>query len=102
MATLTSSVRASVVPEPLSRRGTGGRVVSQGFLLVWGAMVVFPLLWAVISSFKSDQDIFTSPWRLPSVWHWDNFSRAWTESHIGSYFFNSVIVVSGGVVLTLL
>ncbi|HEY3562179.1 MAG TPA: carbohydrate ABC transporter permease [Kribbella sp.] len=110
MAILTSPTRSSTqpapdVPRPPTGRGVGSRVlggVSQGFLLVWGAMVVFPLLWAVLSSFKSDQDIFTSPWSLPSHWRWDNFARAWNESHIGSYFFNSVVVVCAGVVLTLL
>ncbi|HWD82934.1 MAG TPA: carbohydrate ABC transporter permease [Kribbella sp.] len=109
MALLTSPSRPSAravppAPDP-ARSAVGSRVlggVSQGFLLVWGAMVVFPLLWAVLSSFKSDQDIFTSPWSLPSRWRWDNFSRAWNESHIGTYFFNSVIVVCSGVVLTLL
>ncbi|GAA0574031.1 carbohydrate ABC transporter permease [Kribbella sandramycini] len=84
---------------------SGSRVlggVTQSFALVWGAMVLFPLLWAVLSSFKSDADIFRSPWSLPTDWHWENFSRAWNESHIGKYFFNSVIVVSGGVLLCLL
>src|SRR4051794_40923652 len=90
---------APAVPEPPTGRTVGSRVLggtSQGFVLVWGAMVVFPLLWAVLSSFKSDADIFKSPWSLPSVWHWDNFSRAWNGSHIGTYFFNSLIVVCGG------
>lgn len=84
---------------PLSYLGSG---TSQAFVAVWAAMVVFPLLWAVVSSFKSDQEIFTSPWKLPSVWHFDNFSRAWNEANISGYFLNSVIVVCSGVVLNLL
>jgi N-acetylglucosamine transport system permease protein len=108
MALLTSPSRTVTPDAPPAapvRSQAGSRVlggVSQGFLLVWGAMVVFPLLWAVLSSFKSDKDIFTSPWSLPTHWQWNNFSRAWNESHIGTYFFNSVIVVVSGVVLTLL
>lgn len=82
-----------------NRMSFGG---AQAFLLLWAAMVVFPLLWAVLSSLKSDQEIFSSPWRLPSDWRWDNFSRAWQEANIGKYFFNSVIVVAGGVLLTLM
>lgn len=75
---------------------------SHGFLLLWAAMVVFPLLWAVLSALKTDREIFTSPWRLPSDWQWHNFSRAWQEASIGKYFLNNVIVVTGGLVLTLL
>jgi N-acetylglucosamine transport system permease protein len=110
MATLTEpqQVQASAGPPPVvpgKRRGLWSFVgdgTSQGFVAVWAVMVVFPLLWAVISSFKSDQEIFTSPWRLPSTWHFDNFSRAWNDANISGYFLNSVIVVSCGVVLTLL
>jgi N-acetylglucosamine transport system permease protein len=96
-------------PRPRVRRSAGAVVrtrlplgAAHLFLLLWASMVVFPLLWAVLSSFKSDQEIFTSPWNLPSDWRWDNFSRAWQEANIGKYFFNSVIVVVGGVLLTLI
>jgi N-acetylglucosamine transport system permease protein len=75
---------------------------SHGFLFIWAVMVTVPLLWSVLSALKSDQEIFTSPWTLPSTWHFDNFVRAWSQADIGSYFFNSIIVVLGGVALTLL
>lgn len=108
MATLLDARPAPPVPadEPVRRTagagGVVGRGASQAFVAIWAVMVVFPLLWAVVSSFKSDAEIFGSPWRLPSTWHWDNFSRAWSQSNIGGYFLNSVIVVCSGVFLTLL
>jgi N-acetylglucosamine transport system permease protein len=63
---------------------------------------VVPLLWAVLTSFKSDREIFTSPWSLPTEWHFDNFVRAWTTANIGRYFINSAIVVCAAVVLVML
>jgi N-acetylglucosamine transport system permease protein len=76
---------------------------SHLFLLVWGAMVVFPLLWVVLSSFKDDAQILKEPLSLiPDSLHWDNFSRAWGEGHIGSFFLNTVVIVGGGVFLTML
>jgi len=75
---------------------------SHGFLLVWTAMVVLPLLWAVLSSVKSDAEILSSPWSLPGVPHWENFGRAWSTGHIGDFFVNTVIVLAGGVLLTML
>jgi len=65
-------------------------------------LVTVPLLWAVLTSFKSDREIFTSPWSLPTEWHFDNFVRAWTTANIGRYFINSTIVVCVAVVLVML
>ena len=76
---------------------------SHLFLFVWGAMVVFPLLWVVLSSFKDDAQILKEPLSLiPDSLHWDNFSRAWGAGHIGSFFLNTVVIVGGGVFLTML
>uniref|UniRef100_UPI003F49A620 carbohydrate ABC transporter permease n=1 Tax=Nonomuraea bangladeshensis TaxID=404385 RepID=UPI003F49A620 len=65
-------------------------------------MVTVPLLWAVLSSLKTDKEIFTSPWSLPASLRWDNYARAWSEANIGGFFLNSVVVVTSGVFLTLL
>jgi N-acetylglucosamine transport system permease protein len=76
---------------------------SHLFLFAWGAMVVFPLLWVVLSSFKDDAQILKEPLSLiPKALHWGNFARAWGDGHIGAFFFNTVIIVGGGVFLTML
>lgn len=38
-------------------------VFSHGMLILWAIMVVLPLFWAVMSSFKTDADIFNTPGR---------------------------------------
>ncbi|HET8631508.1 MAG TPA: carbohydrate ABC transporter permease [Thermomicrobiales bacterium] len=76
--------------------------VSQIFLIIWTILVLFPLLWMVMTAFKTDKEILFSPWKFPSALQWDNFSRAWTQASIGRYFINSIIVVLGSLVLTLL
>ena len=76
--------------------------ISQTFLIVWTVLVVFPFAWMVITSFKTDREIFFSPWSLPSVPQLDNYVRAWTQASIGQYFINSLIVVAGSLTLTLL
>jgi N-acetylglucosamine transport system permease protein len=83
--------------------GLGGlHVGAQGLLVVWALLCVVPLLWAVLTSFKSDREIFTNPWGLPTEWHFENFVRAWTSASIGRYFINSAIVVCAAVVLVML
>jgi N-acetylglucosamine transport system permease protein len=76
--------------------------VSQVLLVSWAVLVIFPLLWMVMTAFKSDQEIFFSPWQLPAALRWENFVRAWTQASIGQYFLNSLIVVAGSLTLTLL
>jgi N-acetylglucosamine transport system permease protein len=75
---------------------------SHLFLVLWAVLVTVPLLWAAVTAFKSDREIFTSPWSLPTEWHFENFVRAWTTANIGTYFVNSAIVVSAAVVLVML
>jgi N-acetylglucosamine transport system permease protein len=91
-------------PVPGGRRsGFGGLYAgAQGLLVVWALICVVPLLWAVLTSFKSDREIFTNPWGLPTEWHFENFVRAWTSASIGRYFINSAIVVSAAVLLVML
>jgi N-acetylglucosamine transport system permease protein len=93
--------RAAKEKSDFSDRFFGG--FSHLFLIVWAIMVVYPILWVVISSFKSDKYIIKEPLSLnPHTLQWDNFSRAWTKGGLGEFFFNTVIVVGGGVFLTML
>jgi N-acetylglucosamine transport system permease protein len=76
---------------------------SHLFLLVWGALVVLPLIWVVMSSFKDDAEIIRTPLSLiPKSLHWGNFTRAWTDGHFSAVFLDTVIIVGGGVLLTML
>src|SRR5262249_54132435 len=86
-----------------SREGGGPlNVFSQAFLVLWAALVVLPLVWAVLSAFKDDKEILSSPFSLPTTLHWDNFGRAWTKGHIGDYFLHTIIVIGFGVFFTML
>src|SRR5215208_1600066 len=93
-------------PAAARRRASVGDIVftgvSQLFLMAWAIMVIFPLVWMVITAFKTDPEILFSPWKLPAALQLDNFARAWTEASIGQYFINSLIVVTGSLILTLL
>ncbi len=89
-------------PDGGSTAERGLNAVSQGLLVGWALLGLVPLLWAVLTSFKSDREIFTNPWGLPTEWHFDNFVRAWTTANIGRYFVNSAIVVCAAVVLVML
>lgn len=83
----------------------GGKVLnafSHGFLVLWAAMVVLPVVWILINSFRPSGDIKSNPFGLPADLHWENFSGAWVEANLGQYFVNTVIVLLMSVTGTML
>jgi N-acetylglucosamine transport system permease protein len=82
----------------------GDRVVagvSHTMLSLWSLMVLIPLAWTVMSSFKTTKEIFASPFALPKVWQFQNYANAWNTAGIGSYFLNTVIVVGCALVIVM-
>ncbi|MFJ9175628.1 carbohydrate ABC transporter permease [Streptomyces sp. NPDC102360] len=91
-------------PEDKKLKSSEGGVLnvfSHGMLILWAILVVMPLLWAVMTSFKTDGDIFGSPWSLPDKLHFENWSRAWSDAHMSDYFLNTIVVVACSLVGTL-
>ncbi|MFJ7769467.1 carbohydrate ABC transporter permease [Streptomyces sp. NPDC097107] len=88
-------------PRKGKKEGTTLNVFSHGVLVIWAIMVGMPLVWAVMTSFKDDASIFGSPWSLPDKLNFDNWSRAWSQAHMSDYFLNTVMVVGGSLVGTL-
>src|SRR4051812_13257713 len=85
---------------PTGERVTGG--VSQVVMVAVTALVVLPFLWTVMSSFKTTKEIFASPFSLPNGLHFENYANAWTEAGIGTFFVNTLFVVGGALVLTMI
>jgi N-acetylglucosamine transport system permease protein len=70
------------------------QVSSQALLVIWAVIVILPFLWMIMTSFKSDMEIMTDPFGLPSELIWDNFTRAWNTANIGTYVLNTLIVMA--------
>src|SRR6478672_3491202 len=85
-----------------NRRGWFGITTTHLLLGLWAAMVIFPFVWMVSTSFKTDAEIIFSPWKWPETLQWSNYSRAWNKAHLGRYFFNTIIVITGSLTGTLL
>jgi N-acetylglucosamine transport system permease protein len=75
--------------------------VSHTMLTIWSLIVILPLAWTIMTSFKTTTEIFASPFALPKVWNFDNYAKAWTTAGIGSYFLNSVIVVGCALIIVM-
>jgi N-acetylglucosamine transport system permease protein len=79
-----------------------GKIIIYIILGIWAVMVIFPMLWSIMTSFKTDQEIFFSPWALPKVMMFDNFVRAWVKARMGLYLMNTLIIIIPALFFTLL
>ena len=68
----------------------GRHVVLAGVSL----LVLVPIIYMILASFKSVSDFFDRPYGLPSTWEWQNYTRAWDEANVAVTLTNSVIVTS--------
>ncbi len=85
------------------RLGDGLVTISSHFVLVlWAMIVILPLLWTLMTSFKTTSEIFGSPFSLPKSFELENYISAWTTAGIGQYFLNTVYVVGFSLVLVML
>ena len=77
----------------LERLGEHGRkTITQIIFVVYGVIVVFPMVWLLYTAFKPTSELFASAWSLPVEWKLDNFVEAWSEARIGDFFWNSLFV----------
>jgi ABC-type glycerol-3-phosphate transport system permease component len=54
--------------------------------------LVFPFLWLVLNSFKTNVEFYKDIWAFPEVPQIQNYIKAWTEVGLSKYFLNSVVV----------
>jgi N-acetylglucosamine transport system permease protein len=105
--TTTAADRADVVAgsrAPGKRAPEGKRVATTAHiaLILWSLLVILPLVWTLLSSFKTTQEILGNPLSLPGKLQFSNYANAWTTAGIGRYFVNTVIVVGTALVLVMI
>lgn len=79
---------------------TIGLIIKYILLISFSIMCLYPLLWLFLTSFKTNQEIYTNTWGLPASWNPVNYINAITKGHILQYFGNSVIISIFAVLLT--
>jgi ABC-type glycerol-3-phosphate transport system permease component len=85
------------------RRSLPVRVVAYVISVFFAIFVLFPLAWALLTSFKTDAEIQSSPpdW-FPVTWVVDNYVRVVTASPLPQYLLNTAIVAVVGTLVTLI
>src|SRR5690349_1099391 len=74
-------------------------IASHIILIAFVVIVIYPVAWMVLASFKSQAELVSNSWGLPQALAWENYARAWEQARLGSALFNSVVVSLGTVAL---
>lgn len=76
-----------------------GKWLLLGFFLVF---TFVPLLWLVVSSFKTNLELLSAPFALPKVWQLQNYLNAFQLADLHRLFLHSVVVSALGAALNVL
>ena len=73
-----------------------GRAIDYVLIAVIGIILLFPVLWMLFATFKSNEEIFGSVSLLPKTWHPENYVNGWKGTGRITYtqfFINTFVMV---------
>lgn len=71
-------------------------------LLFFAVYTLFPILWLVVSSLKTNTELFGNPFSLPAVWQTVNYRQAFQVSGLLSMMGNSIFIALSATLLNVL
>lgn len=82
-------------------RVIASKVLFRIVMVVLAVIYGFPLVWMVLSSFKSNRETFRNPLALPTSIDLGVWADAWRIGNLGRYALNSALVTTATVLLIL-
>ncbi|MCR5053592.1 MAG: carbohydrate ABC transporter permease, partial [Lachnospiraceae bacterium] len=70
-------------------------------MIILAAVSLYPVIWNIVNSFKTNTEYLTDPYSLPSHLELKNYALAWEKANIATYFGNSVLVTVLSVLILL-
>ncbi|SDB85877.1 carbohydrate ABC transporter membrane protein 2, CUT1 family [Sanguibacter gelidistatuariae] len=95
---MSTTTAPTTAPRPVRRP----RLVA-GHILAWayGALLLIPLYYLLVSAFKPNIEIFDKPFALPTGLSLKNFASAWERASLGTALSNSILITASAALLTL-
>lgn len=78
------------------------KILLYAFLVLMAVIFLYPVYFVVISSVKSNTEIFTDPFLPTMHLQLDNFRRAFQVGNVGRQFLNSMVLSGSTVIVTAL
>lgn len=80
--------------------GLAGKALKWLFLGIMCVFTVYPVVYAVLGSFKSNAELTLGGNLLPKEWHFENYAYAFSKLEFGRYTWNSVLLAVLTVILS--
>ncbi|MBP1993301.1 carbohydrate ABC transporter permease [Paenibacillus eucommiae] len=71
----------------------------RSLLLIWAITIIFPIVWLLYVSLKTNREFFQDIWSLPSKLNWGNYKKAWLSYEMGKAMLNTLYYVGASLVL---
>jgi multiple sugar transport system permease protein len=78
-----------------------GRLASGSVVWVYALILALPIYFLLVSSLKTNQEIFSQPFQLPTEWLFSNYPNAWDRAVVGQALLNSLFVSLAAEIITL-
>ncbi|MEV0354064.1 carbohydrate ABC transporter permease [Nonomuraea sp. NPDC050680] len=101
MTTATTSLESARTRSKVAARRRGRRDVLKHLGLgAFVLLMLYPLVWMIVSSLKPDHLILTEPGIIPSEITFDNFAEGWNALNrpFTVFFLNSLVVTVGSII----
>ncbi|WP_163538646.1 carbohydrate ABC transporter permease [Gracilibacillus sp. YIM 98692] len=79
----------------MDERSTTGKIFTHLFIIMFGILMLYPVLWMISSSLKPEQLIFSSPSIWSKEWTLENYINGWNtvrDVSFGLFFQNSFLI----------
>lgn len=77
-------------------------VIKYVLLIGFTILCIYPLIWLLLASFKTNAELYTNTWGLPEQWSMTNYVNAVVKGGVFRYFGNSVIIAVSAVLVTVI
>lgn len=92
--------KAQIVYSPKQKVGRGFLLA---FLILFSVIVIFPVLYIILGSFKGNQELLLGGSNIfPSKWITQNYVDAWNQANFAVYTKNSLILAFGVMIISLI
>ncbi len=100
-ASATASLDVTPLRAGWNYRKLAMLLAAYALLLFALVVILFPLIWMFLSSFKGQTELFARDTTLfPVVWTWENYINVWFNTPFPLYFWNSFYIAVVTTVLT--
>jgi len=85
----------------MKTRTTLRHAMTHLFIIALGLVMIYPILWMIISSFKPNNMIFSDPGLIPKALTIENYISGWkgyAGVTFGKFFANSLLMCAGAVI----